>query len=164
MKKITTLLFITIMCAQLSYAQTTLTTAVDFTATDADGNAFNLFNTLASGKHVVLDFMFTTCVPCQQCAPKLYGAFTNYGCNTPGAEIVFVSINRDDNNAVMHSWETTYMNATGPFPIGISGTQGSSTGGAQTFHNTYGISAFPTMILIAQWRRRPCPGRSWRNR
>lgn len=149
MKKITTFLFITALSVQLMSAQTTLTTAVDFTATDVDGNTFNLFNTLATGKYVVLDFMFTTCGPCQACAPKLWGAFTNYGCNTAGAPIEFVSINRDDNNAVMHSWESTYMNATGPYPRGISGTQGSATGGAQSFHATYGISAFPTMILIA---------------
>ena len=90
MKKIITLVSIVFLSAQISVAQTSLTTAVDFTATDADGNTFNLFNTLASGKYVVLDFMFTLCGPCQQCAPKLYGAFTNYGCNS--AQVIFVSI------------------------------------------------------------------------
>ncbi len=149
MKKITLFFFSSILCAQISLAQTTLTTAVDFTATDINGNTFNLFNTLATGKYVVLDFMFTTCGPCQQCAPKLFGAFFNYGCNSSNAPIQFVSINRDDNNAVMHSWESTYMNPSGPYPIGISGTQGSASAGAQSFYATYGIPAFPTMILIA---------------
>ena len=82
--------------------------------------------------------------------PKLHEAFTTYGANAPSAQMFIVSINRDDNNAVMHTWETTYMSATGPtYPLGISGTEGSATGGAQTFHNLYGVSAFPTMILIA---------------
>ncbi len=130
-------------------AQTSLTTAVDFTATDIDGNTFHLFDKLDSGKYVMLDFMFTNCGPCQVTAPKLHGAFLNYGANASNAQVYFVSINRDDNNSVMHTWESTYFNPTGPYPLGISGTQGSATAGPQTFHNTYGINAFPTMILIA---------------
>lgn len=147
MKK--TILAIILLASISMRAQTTLTTAVNFTATDIDGNTFTLFDKLDSGKYVMLDFMFTTCGPCQLCAPKLHGAFINYGSNAPTAQIYFVSINRDDNNAVMHNWESTYMNATGPYPRGISGTQGSASAGAQTFHSTYGIGAFPTMILIA---------------
>lgn len=149
MKKIFTLLFILIVSAQLSLAQTNLTTAVDFTATDVDGNTFNLFNTLNSGKYVVIDFMFTTCQPCQGVAPKLWQAFTNYGCNGAGAQIHFISINRDDNNTVMQNWPVTYMNPTGPYPQGVSGTQGGATGGSQSFDNLYNIAAYPTMILIA---------------
>ena len=149
MKKFLTLIFAAIICSHLTFAQTTLTTAVDFTATDIDGNSFNLFNTLNSGSYVLIDFMFTTCGPCQICAPKLWEAFNTYGCNGPNAEIHFISINRDDNNAVMHNWESTYMNATGGYPQGFSGAQGSATGGPQTFASTYGIGAFPTMILIA---------------
>ena len=102
-------------------AQTTLTTAVDFTAKDIDGNTFNLFDKLDQGKFVFLDFMFTTCGPCQNTGPKLHEAFITYGANAPTAPMFFVSINRDDNNSVMHSWETTYMSATGPtYPLGIS--------------------------------------------
>jgi thiol-disulfide isomerase/thioredoxin len=147
MKKILLSLF---FCASATlHAQTTLTTAVDFTATDIDGNTFHLFDKLDSGKFVMLDFMFTNCGPCQVTAPKLHGAFVNYGSNSPSSQVLFVSINRDDNNAVMHTWESTYLNPTGPYPLGISGTQGSATAGPQTFHIPYGIGAFPTMILIA---------------
>jgi thiol-disulfide isomerase/thioredoxin len=137
-----------------AHAQTSLTTAVDFTAKDIDGNTFNLFNKLDEGKYVFIDFMFTTCPPCQSTGPKLHEAFLTYGANSPAAPMFFVSINRDDDNATMHNWETTYMSATGPtYPLGISGTQGSATGGPQTFHSLYGISAFPTMILIAPNRQ-----------
>jgi len=136
-------------CSFALNAQTTLTTAVDFTAKDIDGNTFNLFAKLGEGKYVLVDFFFTTCGPCQNTAPKLHEAFLNYGANDAAAPVYFVSINRDDNNATMHSWESTYMSATGPYPRGISGTEGSATGGPQTFSATYGVSAYPTMILIA---------------
>jgi hypothetical protein len=134
-------------------AQTSLTTAVDFTAKDIDGNTFNLFNKLDEGKYVFIDFFFTNCGPCQVTAPKLHEAFVSYGANAPTAPMYFVSINRDDNNATMHTWESTYMNPTGPYPRGISGTEGSATGGPQTFSATYGVNAYPTMILIAPNRQ-----------
>lgn len=149
MKKIYTLFAAAFLFAGAAGAQTTLTTAVDFTATDINGNTFNLFNKLDEGKHVVIDFFFTTCGPCQQTAPKFHEAFMNYGSNSPNAQIYFVSINRDDNNAVFQTWEATHMSPTGPYPRGISGTQGSATGGPQTFASVYGVSAYPTMILIA---------------
>ena len=130
-------------------AQTPLTTAIDFTALDVDGNEFNLFNKLNEGKYVLVDFFFTACGPCQATAPKIHQAFMTYGANSASAQVYFVTINRDDNNTVLKNWETTYMSATGPYPRGISGTQGSSTGGPQNFSSVYGIAAYPTMILIA---------------
>ena len=147
MKKI--ILCLLTFCSIAINAQTTLTTAVDFTAKDIEGNTFNLFSKLGEGKYVLIDFFFTNCGPCQNTAPKLHEAFMTYGANNPDAQVYFVSINRDDNNAVMQSWESTYMNPTGPYPKGISGTEGSATGGPQSFSATYGITAYPTMILIA---------------
>jgi hypothetical protein len=58
MKKI--LLFMSLFVATISYAQTPLTTAVDFTATDFEGNEFNLFEILDGGQYVVIDFFGTT--------------------------------------------------------------------------------------------------------
>ena len=58
MRKI--LLFIGLFVATLSYAQTPLTTAVDFTATDFNGNEFNLFEILDGGQYVLIDFFGTT--------------------------------------------------------------------------------------------------------
>ena len=148
MKKILLSIVVLMLGFQSLKAQTTLDTAVNIIGTDIDGNAFNLFNTLSSGKYVVIDFLYSTCGPCQLAAPKYYQAFVNYGSNDPAAEIVFISINRDDNNAVMHTWEQTYSNPTGPYPIAFSGTQGSATAGPQSFYSMYGITAFPTFILI----------------
>lgn len=62
MKKL--LRFALVMLAALtmntSFAQTGLTEAVDFTATDTDGNTWTLFDELAEGKYVLIDFFFTT--------------------------------------------------------------------------------------------------------
>lgn len=62
MKKILrfALVLLAALSMNISFAQTNLTQAVDFTATDTDGNTWNLFDVLAQGKHVVIDFFFTT--------------------------------------------------------------------------------------------------------
>ena len=57
MRKI--LLFVGLLIATISYSQTPLTTAVDFTGTDFNGNEFNLFEILDAGQHVVIDFFGT---------------------------------------------------------------------------------------------------------
>lgn len=43
-----------------AYSQTNLTTAIDFTVTDVDGNTHNLFDYLNDGKYVVLEFFFVS--------------------------------------------------------------------------------------------------------
>ena len=123
-------------------AQTTLTTASDFTATDTDGNSFNLFSVLNSGKYVCLDFFFTTCGPCQQTCPFFKETFTNYGCNTQ--DIVFLSIDNGNTDAEVDAYEVTFLGGNAGYSA-ISGTQG----GGNTICSAYGIGAFPTYILIA---------------
>lgn len=44
----------------LTYSQTNLTEAVDFTATDVLGVEHNLFDILDGGQYVCIDFFFTT--------------------------------------------------------------------------------------------------------
>ena len=58
MRKI--LLFLGLFIATFSFAQTPLSTAVDFTANDFEGNEFNLFEILDGGQYVVIDFFGTT--------------------------------------------------------------------------------------------------------
>ncbi|HPE54976.1 MAG TPA: hypothetical protein P5514_11770 [Bacteroidales bacterium] len=55
-----TLLLAMCFAAFLSFSQTTLTTAVDFTATNTEGEEFNLFEILDGGQYVAIDFFFTT--------------------------------------------------------------------------------------------------------
>ena len=81
MKKILSVFGAIIICTAVN-AQTLLTTAVDFTATDVHGNSHNLFSYLNAGKYVLIDFFYTTCVPCQGAAPQVNASYENFGCNT----------------------------------------------------------------------------------
>lgn len=142
MKKIYILMIAFLMSFSVSKAQTTLTTAVDFTVTDLDGNTFNLFNVLNSGKYVCIDFFFTTCGPCQATCPYFKETFTNYGCNTQ--DVIFISVDQGNTIAECQAYETTYLGGSPGYPT-ISGNDG----GGNAVVATYGISAFPTYILIA---------------
>ena len=59
MKKITLFLGL-LLATTFSFAQTNLTEAVDFTATDIRGNEINLFTILEGGQYVCIDFFYTT--------------------------------------------------------------------------------------------------------
>ena len=123
----------------MSNAQCPLSTAVDFTVTTVEGNSFNLFNTLAENKFVVIDFFYYGCVPCQQTAPKVNGAYEAFGCNS--GNVIFIGIDNGDNTA------TTILfgeNFGANYPA-ASGTDG----GADAVVTAYGITAFPTVIMIA---------------
>lgn len=138
MKKFLSFIAVIILFGTVT-AQTPLTTAVDFTVTDTEGHSFNLFNKLNSNKYVLIDFFYTTCGPCQATAPKVSGAYTNLGCN--GGNVFFIGIDDRSTNAQVLAFDATY-NAIYP---GVSGTEGG--GAAPT--SAYGISAWPTVILIA---------------
>ena len=123
----------------ISMAQCPLTTAVDFTATDINGVQHNLFNYLNNNKYVVIDFFYTTCGPCQQTAPKVQGAYENFGCNA--SNVIFLSIDNGDNNQLVQQFGDTY----GIHCPKISGVEGGGT----AINSTYQITAFPTVIMIA---------------
>ena len=59
MKKITLFLGL-LLATTFSFAQTNLTEAADFTATDTEGVEHNLFSILDGGQYVCIDFFFTT--------------------------------------------------------------------------------------------------------
>ena len=120
-------------------SQTNLTTAVNFTVTDVHGQTHNLFNILDGGKHVIIDFFFTTCGPCIASVPTLNQAFTDYGCNT--GEVYFISIDQGDTDAEVLQYEETY----GGLLPSVSGVNG----GGNSVTSTYGVTAYPTVILIA---------------
>ncbi|NOU47751.1 MAG: redoxin domain-containing protein [Bacteroidales bacterium] len=142
MKNIFILLLITWLVIPVN-AQTPLTIAEDFTVTDLDGNEFNLFNTLNSNKFVVIDFFYCTCVPCQLNTPKVQFAFQYFGCNT--SNVIFIGMDTGDNNAECRLFEENYQNLPGNKFPSISGDEGGGT----AVCNTYGINAYPTVILIA---------------
>ncbi|MEW6469477.1 MAG: T9SS type A sorting domain-containing protein [Bacteroidota bacterium] len=140
MKKLYTILALSLALGSAS-AQTSLTTAVDFTVTDVNGNTFNLFNMLNSGKYVCIDFFFTTCGPCQQTSPYFKTTYQNYGCNS--GQVYFIAMDYGDNNAQCIAYENTYLGGNSGYPV-FSGQEGGGT----AVCNTYGIGAYPTYILI----------------
>jgi len=137
MKKL--FLILLILLGLHTRAQTSLTTAIDFTVTDVHGETYNLFSILDSGKHVIIDFFFTTCGPCISSVPTLNQAYTDYGCNT--GEVIFLSIDDGDTDIEVLQYENNY----GGLLPSISGING----GGNTVNSIYGISAYPTVILIA---------------
>ena len=137
MKKL--LLAVLVLVGLQTQAQTSLTTAVDFTVTDIHGNIHNLFDYLNNGKHVIVDFFFTTCGPCIASVPILHQAYTDYGCNT--GDIIFISIDNGDSDAQVMQYEIDH----GALLPAISGNDG----GGNAVDAAYGISAYPTVILIA---------------
>ncbi len=138
MRKLFTL-FVVLLLGTGLHAQTPLTEAIDFTATDIHGTEWHLFDLLDNDEWVCIDFFFVACGPCQETAPKVSEAYTYFGCNT--ANITFLGIDTGDTDAEVEDFEETY----GVLYPSISGVEG---GGTQIC-NDYEIGAYPTVILIA---------------
>ncbi len=137
MKKIYSFIIIVFLTFYLN-AQTPLTTAVDFTATDVHGTQHNLFSYLDAGKYVFIDFFFTTCGTCQSMAPQGNASCIYFGCNQ--GDVIFLGIDNGDSDAEVISFDSQY---------GIDYPTISGDKGGTTICNNYGITAYPTYILIA---------------
>lgn len=134
-----------IACFNLASAQITGysvgQTVADFTVTDKDGNTHNLYSITASGKYVMLDFFFVTCVPCQQTTPIFNQLHDKYGCND--GDLFCMSVNTgNDNNAQVTTFENTYGGTYSHAPA-VSGD-----GGAGAVDAAFNPSAYPTYCLI----------------
>ena len=119
-------------------AQCPYTTAIDFTATDVHGTEVHLFDILDSGQYVLIDFFFTTCGPCQQACPKIVEAYYAFGCNMH--DVYFMEIDTGDGTATCLNWVNTY---------GVEYPTISGEGGGTAICSYFGISYYPTVILIA---------------
>lgn len=130
-------LFVFISSILISFGQTTLSTAEDFTVVDTKGSPHSLFGYLNAGKYVCIDFFYKDCPPCGTTAPYYQASFEHFGCNT--GNVIFISISDRDNDATL----ITYADEHGyKYPM-INGTFGAS------IFSTYGVTATPTYILIA---------------
>lgn len=118
-------------------AQCPYTEAFDFTATDCHGTEVHLFDILDGGQAVLIDFFFTSCGPCQQATPKIVESYYAMGCNMH--DVYYMEISDRDNNTTCQNWVTNY---------GVEYPTIGSNGGGGAITNQYGISAWPTVILI----------------
>ncbi|MBE9483816.1 MAG: redoxin domain-containing protein [Bacteroidetes bacterium] len=138
MKKFSYLILF-LFLVNISFAQTQLDTAVNFSVKDIHGNTIELFPMLDEGKLVVIDFFSTTCAPCILYAPEVQASYEDFGEN--GSNVYFVGICwGDDNNGVAY-FDSVYGLT---FPS-VSGSQG----GGNTVHNNFLVQSVPTVILIA---------------
>lgn len=127
-----------IFTISFSGAQTTLTTATDFSVKDIDGNTIHLFELLDAGYFVCIDFFSTSCGPCSYYSPDFQLSYEDFGENS-GNVYHFSICWGDDNTGVSY-----YQNQYGlTFPA-VSGFDG---GGNQIYWD-YDIQSYPTVILI----------------
>ncbi len=116
-------------------------TVADFTVTDTDGNVHNLYTITASGKHVVLDFFFDTCPPCQQTQPYFNQLHEVYGCNDHDLFVISIN-NGTDNNALVDAFEATYGGSYAHSPaVGIEG-------GCTAVRTAFNPAAYPTYCIV----------------
>jgi len=123
-----------------SNAQTSLTTAQAFDSQTIEGDNFDLFSVLNDGKHVILDFFYADCIPCQTAAPSLQAAYERYGCNN--GEVFFLSISDRDAPSAITQFEQTYG-------IELPAIAGGNSGEGDIISFVYGIASYPSTVLIA---------------
>lgn len=73
-----------------------------FTGTDSHGNAFDLHASLSSGQAIILDFMASWCVPCQNSTPELSELIENNGSGAGPLQAIALSVEPTDDNTVMN--------------------------------------------------------------
>lgn len=120
-------------------AQCPLTEAIDFTATDCYGEqTINLFEILDRGQHVLIDFYFYSCSPCQEAVPHVIEAYEAFGCNQH--DVFFMEITPFDNDELAQWWAEHY---------GVLYPTISRDGGGFEIDELYQVPQYPTLVLIS---------------
>ncbi|MCC7520129.1 MAG: T9SS type A sorting domain-containing protein [Flavobacteriaceae bacterium] len=113
----------------------------NFTATDTEGNTFDLYEQCNAGKYVFIKFYLSTCSYCQYITPFFNELYEKYGCNS--GDLTCISVNGFTNNAGVVSFEDSY---SGGFshPTSIS-----TDGGSVNIINRFNPNSYPTVCIIA---------------
>ena len=142
MKKFLSLILLVILGFNVK-AQTSLTEAVDFTGTDCYGEeTINLFEILDRGQHVLIDFYFYSCPPCQTAVSRVVEAYEAFGCNKH--DVFFLEVTHVDNDEICQWWAEKY---------GVGYPTISRDGGGVEIRDAYSVPQFPTLVLIAPDRK-----------
>ncbi|MBN3035612.1 MAG: T9SS type A sorting domain-containing protein [Bacteroidales bacterium] len=141
MLRIATLLILTMAATGLTRGQTPLTQAIDFSAQDIHGDTIHLFDILADGKHVLIDFFFVDCTPCQAISPIVNLSYRDFGCNAGDVFFLSISGKNTDTNEDCRVYDSVYGVE---YPT-ISGAEGHGN----VITGKYLVTSFPTVILIA---------------
>jgi thiol-disulfide isomerase/thioredoxin len=120
-------------------AQTPLTEAVEFSVKTLNSETIRLFPILDAGNFVVIDFFSTSCGPCQTFAYDFEMAYQNFGSNQ--GNVFFLAINYNSDNRGVEIFDSIF-NITLPSASGLEG-------GGNAVYEAYGITAYPTVILIS---------------
>ena len=142
MKRILTLVLLAIFSFNVK-AQIALTEAVDFTGTDCYGEEeINLFEILDRGQHVLIDFYFYSCTPCQTAVTRVVEAYEAFGCNKH--DVFFMEVTHVDNDDICQWWAEKY---------GVQYPTIGRDGGGVEIQKAYGPRQYPTFVLIAPDRK-----------
>ena len=88
------------------FLQVSAQTAPDFTMTDTEGQTWNLYEQLALGKTVVLDFFFVDCIPCQEQSPEVSIMYQDYLASE--SELLVLGISNRDLNVDVEEFDQTF--------------------------------------------------------
>ncbi len=135
---------------QLSIAQPANEPASDiapnFTVIDLHGTEHTLYQYTDSGKYVLIDFFAYWCGSCLSKAPIMDEFYAKYGCNN--FEVVVIGIEADGSNEQLEIFNSNAGLSSLSYPS-CSGLEGN---GNEVKLN-YGISVFPTLMLIGPDRK-----------
>lgn len=133
------LLFIT----HLTFSQTQLEVAENFTVKTIDSQHITLFDVLDQNKIVVIDFFSISCGPCQYYAPHFQRAHEAFGSNQ--GNVFFLSISTNSTNPQVAEFDKLH-GITCPSVSGLDG-------GGNAVFDQYFVYANPTVIIITPDRQ-----------
>ncbi len=118
-----------------------LTTIPNFSLTFTNGTTVHLYQTLSTGKSVLLDFFFVDCGYCQTYAPIIDQAYVAHGSGS--GNIQFWGISDRDANAAINTYKTTY-GVTNP----CAGTAGNGDSVTTMVEALYSFTGWPTYSVV----------------